>query len=263
MRFAARFDFQLDPATRAALTAMADQVRVVAPERIAQELRKILVHSRRATGMKLAFDTGLLAAVLPDLGPLRGCPQEARDEDVWEHTLRVLDFLSEPSFPLALAALLHDVGKPRNVAEHAAVGGQITDQIARDLRLSNAERERAVWLVAHHHDLRAAESLRRSRLKMILAEPGCAELIALDRAHAAAIGGPARHVEFCAFYLREQPDGPINPPPLVTGNDLAGLGLKPGPRFKTLLDEIREAQLEGEIHNRDEALAWLGRVLPS
>src|SRR5262249_52354055 len=116
VRFAARFGLEIEPRTRAALLAMADEVRVVAAERIAQELRRLLVHGSRALGMQLALETGLVAAILPDLLPMRGLFQGKPvqpDGDLWDHTMLVLENLPEgPTFPLAFAALYHDVGKP-------------------------------------------------------------------------------------------------------------------------------------------------------
>jgi poly(A) polymerase len=238
VRFASRFDLEIEPETLGALRAMAPQVVVVSPERIAQELRRMLVHRDRAPAMRMAMDYGLLAAVLP---PTSGLPAEA-----WERTLRVLDALPErPDFPLAFAALLH------------GLDGRTADALARGLRLSNADRERTAWLVTHHRDLVDAPNLGDARLKRMLAKPGIDELLAVHRAVATASTGDVRHVDYCEDYLRTEPSGPIDPPPLLTGDDLVRHGLKPGARFATLLDQVRDAQLDGRIGTRDEALAWI------
>ena len=273
-RFAARFGLAIEPATRAAIAAMADQVRVVAAERIAQELRKMLVHASRARGMDLAFDLGLVAAILPDAARMKGLAQDkpARPgDDLWDHSLAVLDLLpADPSFPLAFAALLHDVGKPPTRAlrdgrvtfyNHEQAGARIADGIARDLKLANAERERAVWLVDFHQYLGEARSLREAKLKRVLAMPGIEELLALHRADALASTGDASQVDYCEAYLREEPAGPISPPPLLNGHDLAKHGLKPGPQFRTLLDLVYDAQLEGIVRNKKDALEWVDRKL--
>lgn len=101
--------------------------------------------------------------------------------------------------------------------------------------------------------------MRESKLKKILAEPGIQELLDLHRADAMATTGKAEQIDYCEYYLREQPAGPINPPPLLTGHDLARHGLKSGPQFKVILDRIREAQLDGMVHNKREALEWVDR----
>src|SRR5205823_2304927 len=142
----------------------------------------------------------------------------------------VLDCLPpDPSFPLALAALLHDVGKPGTKGlldgrttfyNHEYVGRRIAERIAQELKLSNAERARIAWLVESHMILDEPTKLREAKLKRILTMPGIEELLALHRADALATDGNASHVDYCEWYLREQPAGPINPPPLVTGHDL-------------------------------------------
>ena len=274
VRFAARFGMTIDPGTRASLEAMAGQVRVVSVERIAQELRKMLVHPSRSRAMALAMDVGLIAAILPPLvrarGLFQGKPVQPQG-DLWDHILLVLDLLpADPSFPLAFAALLHDVGKPdtkglRNgrttFHNHEQRGRAIADRLCRDLKLANHERERVAWLVEYHQYLGEATKLRESKLKRILAEPGIEDLLALHRADALASTGDASHVDYCEAYLREQPAGPINPPPLLNGHDLARHGLKSGPQTKLHLEMVREAQLDRIIHSKKEALDWLDRQL--
>ncbi len=200
----------------------------------------MLVHESRAHAMNLAFDVGLVAAVLSPLTELKGMREgapAANGLDLWDHAMRVLERLdSNPSFTLAFAALLHDVGKPASLApgqggcavpDHAQTGAGIADRLCRALKLSNAERERITWLVAHHRDLVDARKLRDSTLKEILVEPGIEELLELHRALATASGGDADHVDYCRYYLEVQPAGPINPPPLITGDDLVRHGLAP------------------------------------
>jgi poly(A) polymerase len=266
VRFAARFGFGLEPATRAAVEAMADQVNVVAAERIAQELRKMLEHHSRAKAMELMMESGLMAAVLPPVAAMKGLVESTPvipEGGLWDHVLLVLSLLPEgSSFPLAMAALLHDVGKTamnrsHEVKYHEQIGREIADELCRHLKLANAERERITWLVESHRSLRDPERLRESQLKRLLASPGIIELLALHRADALASTGDASHVDYCEHYLMTEPNGPVDPPPLVSGRDLAQHGLKPGPQFKKILDEVREAQLERVINTRDEALAWI------
>jgi poly(A) polymerase len=274
VRFTARFSMTIEDQTFAALLAMADQVRVVAAERIAQELRRMLVHSTRAKAMDLAFETGLVAAIFPPLVPMKGLLQGKPvqpEGDLWDHTMLVLEELpAEPSFTLAFGALLHDVGKPATKAlidgrvtfhNHEQVGARIADLLCRDLKLSNAERERVMWLVEYHQYLGDAKKMREAKLKRILASPGIDELLALHRADALASSGDTSQVDYCEWYLHEQPAGPIDPPPLLTGHDLTRHGLTPGPGFKPLLDQVRELQLERVVNSKREALAWVDQHL--
>jgi poly(A) polymerase len=95
----------------------------------------------------------------------------------------------------------------------------------------------------------------------MLAHPGIEELLALHRADALASFGECHQIEYCEYYLRVQPMGPINPPPLVTGHDLVRHGLSPGTHFATILEQIREAQLDRVVNSKREALEWLDRKL--
>jgi poly(A) polymerase len=260
VRFAARFGFTIEPATRAALVAMAEQVHIVAVERIAQELRRMLTHRNRARGIDLALETGLVAAILPELLSLKGFPfPDAGHVDLWDHTLAVLDRLPEtPDFPLALAALLHEAGRPiAGEVEHEAQGARIAEELARDLKLSNTERERVVWLVRNQRALLDPRSMPVARRKRLLSSEGIDELLALHSAEGLATRADDTHVSWCEWYRRERPDGPLDPSPIITGNDLIARGLKPGPEFKHLLERLRDAQLEGRIHDTAEALALL------
>jgi poly(A) polymerase len=129
------------------------------------------------------------------------------------------------------------------------------------LKLANHERERVTWLVEYHQYLGEATKLRESKLKRILAEPGIEELLALHRADALASTGDASHVDYCEQYIRDQPAGPLNPPPLVNGHDLARHGLQSGPQTKKHLELVREAQLDRLVNSKKEALEWLDRQL--
>ncbi len=270
VRFAARFNLEIEPNTLQSLRAMAGEVVVVSPERIAQELRRMLVHENRAQAMNTALEVGLVAAILPPLVDMRGLFQGKPvqpEGDLWDHTMLVLRLLPvKPSFTLAFAALVHDVGKPFTRAHHHGrtsfhshdqVGSGIADRLCRNLRLSNVERERITWLVAFHQYLGEAKKLREAKLKRMLAQPGIDELLALHRADALASTGDTEHVDYCAYYIENQPAGPINPPPLLTGHDLVRHGLEPGARFAVILETIREAQLEGKVQSKREALDWV------
>jgi poly(A) polymerase len=274
-RMATRFGLTIEPATAAAIRAMADQLPVVSAERIADELRKLLVDPRRARGVALLDELGLAAVVLPELLPMKGLPQGppgAPTGDLWQHVLRVLDCLGpEVSFPLAFAALLHDVGKPRTVGRtpdrytfyyHEHVGRRLASEICRRLKLSNEERERVEWLVEKHQYLCDARQMRVSKLKPTLAHPGIGELLRLHRADAVASGRGTDHVDYCEEKLREWTEsGELNPQPVLTGDDLTAQGLTPGPQYKVLLDAVREAQLEGTVRTRDEALELVKKLL--
>jgi poly(A) polymerase len=273
VRIATRFELAIDPTTAAAIQAMAGQITVVSAERIAEELRKLLVDPHRSRGIKLLDELGLAAAVLPELLEMKGVPQgtpSAPTGDLWDHVLRVLDLLGPaPSFPLAFAALLHDVGKRRTLGRgpdrytfhyHEHVGRRMAADIGRRLKLANEERERIEWLVERHQFLCDAPHMRTSKLKMTLVHAGIRELLALHRADALASAKSTDHVDYCERLLAEWTEADLNPPPLITGHDLTRRGMKPGPQFKRLLDAVREAQLEGTLKTPQEALELVDRL---
>jgi poly(A) polymerase len=234
VRLATRFELTIEPATETAIKAHAAQINVVSAERIAEELRQLLVHPRRSEGVRLLSRVGLVEPLLPELMPL--------EEVSWERLLSVLDFLgSEPAFPLALAGLLHRVGTS-------------ADEICLRFRLSNSDRERTVWLVDRYRSLDEIRTMRTCRVKQLLIEPGIHELLALYRAVALAEGRGIDPVEYCQKLLRDWTQQDLNPAPFITGQDLIDLGLKPGPRFKEILDAVRDAQLDGVIHSKEEAM---------
>jgi poly(A) polymerase len=274
VRFATQFELTLDSSTEVAVRAMAGQISVVSAERIAEELRRLLVDLHRRRGMELFMDLGLAEAIIPELLEMKGVlqgPPDAPTGDLWDHVLRVLDLLGPaPSFSLAMGALLHDIGKRRTMGRtpdrytfyyHEHVGRSLANKICLRLKLSNAERERIEWLVEKHQFLCDARQMRQSKLKMILVHPGIRELLSLHRADARASGRSEDHVDFCEQKLREWSIQDLDPPPLITGDDLVRHGLEPGPHFKTLLDAVREAQLEGTITTPEEGMALVFRLL--
>jgi poly(A) polymerase len=153
------------------------------------------------------------------------------------------------SFPLAFAAVMHPAGAPA------------TERAALRLRLSNAEASRACWLVDNQGALLDAPAMRPSKLKPLLVHPGIGELLALHRAIALANGESLAAAEFCDRILRGATPEELNPAPLVTGGVLIAMGLPPGPLFKRLLDAIREAQLDGRIRTKEEALELIRDLL--
>jgi poly(A) polymerase len=275
VRFATVFELTLDPATESAIHAAATDIRQISAERVAEELRRLLISPHRASGVRLLMDTGLAAAILPELLEMKGLPQgfpDAPTSDLWDHVIRVLDLLGpDVSFPLALAALLHDVGKRRTVGRtperytfygHEHVSRRMAADICQRLKLSTAERERVEWLVEKHQFLCDAPRMRLSTLKTILAHEGIRELLALHRADALATGRPTDHVAHCEHLLAEWSQTDLNPSPLIGGHDLAReFGLTPGPIFKQLLDSVRVAQLDGTIHSSSEALDLVKELL--
>jgi poly(A) polymerase len=250
VRIAARFDFELDGATADAVRQMAREILVVSHERIADELKKMLVHPRRARAAGLARELDLLTVILPEMAPVCATAGLPGSKDRWQVTCEMLYRFEIPRFELSLAALLHEIA--RDGTADAAAG--LAERICRRLKLSNQESHDVSWLVGHRDALHGMQTIRKFRLKRLLAEPLIHELLALESANAHATNESLAEVDFCQNYLRTTPMEEINPPPLITGDDLKALGIEPGPQFKEILEKVRDGQLDGVISTRDEAL---------
>lgn len=253
VRFAAAFEFLLDPDTRDALEAMASQVTVVSVERIALELRLMLVHRSRVQAMIQLRDTRLLEVVLPELAvadrPAATTATGRPADEAWLETLEVLTVLVEPTFPLAFGGLLH-----------AFVDPAATSAICRRLKLSNHETQSTRWLVANQHALVDARHAPWPKLQRLLTTRGIEELVALHDAIATATGKHTLDVEHCRELLKLPPDE-LDPPPLISGDDLIAHGVPRGKLYQRLLTDVRDAQLEKKIGSKREALELVDRLL--
>ena len=205
------------------------------------------VDPHRMRAMRLAREVGLLVQILPELAPILEASADDDASDEWQQTLRMLQLLQDPNFELAAAVLLHRLGEK--------VGG-----VCKRLRFSNHETDHIEWLVVHQHDLVEAPQLSQAKLKRLLSHPLVENLLALFRVETLATNSDLNSVVYCEEYLRNTPTEVIDPPVLVTGDDLAALGMQPGPLFKELLDAVRDAQLNGEIETRDEAIELVKRL---
>jgi tRNA nucleotidyltransferase/poly(A) polymerase len=234
IRFAAVFGFTIDEETTAAIREMAGQITVVSPERIAMEMRRVLTEPGRVQGVRLLIDLELAAAVLPEIVP-KDEPSRGR----LEQSLNVLGRLREPEFSLALAALL---------AEH---GPAAVSEVGLRWKLSNKETDEATWLVANHNALVGAPGAKWSKIQPLLVNCWAAALVDL---HEASSTCTTEEINWCRERLA-WPREKLNPPPLTTGNDLQAAGLRPGPAFAHILQAIRDAQLDGEIQTKEEAIA--------
>ncbi len=252
-RLATVFGFQIDPATRAAIQAQAPTITVVSGERIAAEMRRILVDPHRAQGIELLRDLQLLAVLMPECA-VSGEGVAAGRAERWSTMLRILASLREPTFRVALAALLWGLD------EQAAEQSSLVEAIGGRWRLSNEERRGTGWLLAHQALVRRASTLTWPQLQRILIADLRDELLTLADAIAREVDGHVRDIDYCRARLR-MPVHLLNPPLLITGDDLRTAGYRPGPRFRDVLSRVRDAQLDGQIHNRAEALALAQRLL--
>jgi poly(A) polymerase len=275
VRFAARFGYKIEDETFAAIEGLATEIKQVSRERVRDELLKMLTEGHARSAFELLDTTGLLECILPEITRMKGVeqpPQFHPEGDVWIHTLMLLEQLPPGVSPtLALGALLHDVGKPATfrVAPdrirfdgHVEVGEKVAADILHRLRLSNEETAQVLALVANHMRFADVMKMKDSTLKRFFRLPKFEEHVELHRIDCTASHGKLDLYEFTQRKLQETPPQEIRPEPLVRGNDLITAGYEPGPRFKEILEAVEDAQLEGRLRSRDEAMQFVTREFP-
>jgi len=275
VRFAARFDYTIHPATMSAIQKLAPQIHQVSCERVREELTKMLTEGRARRAFELLDTTGLLPEVLPEIAAMKGLqqpPQFHPEGDVFVHTLLLLEKLPlNGSKTLAWGALLHDVGKPPTfrVAPdrirfdgHVDVGVKMAAEICRRLRFSNHETDRILALVDNHMRFKDVQRMKQSTLKKFLRLPAFDEHLELHRLDCLSSHGQLDSYDYSREQLRSMPPEAIRPTPLITGRDLIEAGYEPGPRFKEVLTAVEDAQLEGRLASREAAMEFVLRDFP-
>lgn len=272
VRFAARFDFQIEAPTRAAMEELAPTIQYISAERQRDELTAMLAGNAPARALSLLDQTGLLEWLLPEVSAMKGVEQGKEyhpEGDVYAHTLRVLENLQPRTAVNAWAALLHDVGKPstfqRDPAsgkitfyEHQAVGARIACQILERFRFSGDETEAICAIVERHMQFMHVRQMRESTLRRFIGSQTIESDLAVHRADCLASHGVLDHWQFVRDKMGEFANRrePIIPKPLLSGDDLIALGYAPGPLMGRILRQAQELQLEGELRTKEEALYW-------
>lgn len=272
VRFAARLAFMIEPKTLGAIIQNADKIKRIAPERIRDELNRILTEGAARRGFELLHETGLLEQILPEVKRLQGVeqpPEYHPEGDVWTHTLLMLEGLPKGvCVTLAIGVLLHDIGKPDTFERgsdrirfhgHVERGLKIGEQICRRLRYSNAETEQILSLIGNHMKFMHLSEMRPGKLKRFLRQPGFDEQLELHRLDCASSHGKLDNYDFARETLEGLSEEELRPAPLITGTDLIAAGFEPGPRFTEILAAVEEGQLDGTLTARDEALAFVQR----
>jgi poly(A) polymerase len=275
VRFAARFEYQLDPKTLHAIQRLAKQIEQVSRERVRDELTKMLTEGHAKRAFELLDKSRLLVQVLPEISRMKGVeqpPQFHPEGDVFVHTLLLLEKLpANCSHTLAWGALLHDVGKsptfrvaPDRIRfdGHVEVGVKMAEEICNRLRFSGDETKQILALVDNHMRFADVQRMNPSTLKKFLRLPQFDEHLGLHRLDCLSSHGQLGSYEYVQEKLRTMPPAEIRPKPLITGDDLIEAGYEPGPRFKEILDAVEDAQLEGRLVSREEAMEFVASEFP-
>ncbi len=264
IRFAARLGYAIAPDTYEAICKMAPLATKTSMERIRDELLKMLTEDQARRAFELLDKTGLLAPLLPEVAQMKGVaqpPQYHPEGDVFTHTLLMLNKMKSPSRVLALAVLLHDVGKPRTQTfedrirfnHHDKVGARMADAICRRLHIANNARTSIVWLVANHMRLAMAQRMRESKRKRLVRKPDFPNLLDLCRLDCQASHLDETLVDWVESYARNLNPEEVRPPRLLNGHDLIAMGFSPNPLFSEILCALEDAQLEGTVKTMEDA----------
>jgi tRNA nucleotidyltransferase/poly(A) polymerase len=275
VRFAARFGYTIDPDTLAAIRKHASEIPFVSAERIRDELTKLLTEGAARRGFDLLAESGLLRELLPEISVMQGVkqpPEYHPEGDVWIHTRMMLDGLPSGASPtLAWGVLLHDVGKPptfRPASEtgdrirfdgHVDVGVRMTEAICRRLRFANEETEQVKALVANHMKFKDVTQMRKSTLKRFVRQPRFSEHLELHRLDCSASHGRLDAYQAVQDFLATTPPEQVRPARLISGDDLVGMGFRPGPPFQKILTAVEDAQLDGALQTKEQAIAFVRR----
>lgn len=269
IRFASSLGFEIEDATWQAIKKKAPLINQVSPERIRDEIVKMLTRPGASRGLELLSSSGLGKEILPEIEAMKGVEQQPDyhpEGDVFIHTRLLLEKLNNPTPTLALGALFHDVGKPPSFAvrngkitfyEHEFVGARMTEDIMRRLKFSNDEINSVKECVVNHMKFGNVQQMRSGKLKQFVSRPNFLTELELHRIDCLSSHGKLDNYEFLKQKLKEYEKEELRPKPLVNGHDLIALGLEAGPEMKPLLEEIYVLQLEGAFKNKDEALAWV------
>ena len=290
IQFAARFEFSLTDDT-------ADLCRRIPlddlpAERIWGEFEKLLLQAERPSiGLALALDLGIIDALLQELKPLVGCPQEPEwhpEGDVWTHTLMVVDKaralnadLPRPQLiTVMLGAVCHDLGKPSTTAvidgrirslNHEEEGVAPTRRVLDRLNIHTIDgfdvRSQVVGLTAHHLKpgmLHKAPQVGDGAFRRLAQKVDLELLARLARADCLGRTGDFDCSAMDWFLERARALGVEHQPPapLLLGRHLLELGLTPGPRVGEILKQVYEKQLDGQVTTVDEAIAEARTRLP-
>jgi poly(A) polymerase len=271
VRFATVLGFQIDAATWDAVRASAASITEISAERIREELVRIFLSPNRVRGWDLLDASGLMKVILPGLEAMKGCeqpPQFHPEGDVFKHTRIMLEMLpAEVSLPLVFSVLFHDIGKPPTAMVdeegrirfngHDRIGAEMTEAIMERLRFSRAEIDATVEAVRQHMVFKDVPNMRVAKLKRFMARPTFNDELELHRVDCASSHAMMDNYEFLLEKKEEFANEPIIPPPLVSGDDLIAVGLRPGPKFGEILEAVETRQLEGALRTRAEALDWV------
>jgi poly(A) polymerase len=269
VRFAARFDLQIEPATADAIRVAAPKLKGISPERIGEELRLIFTAPTRGLGWKLLWRFKLAEEIFRFLPMGEADHGKIADHSAIDATRSVFLNLAPNQkipFGLALAGATLDVrlGSSRDPGQiHLLLSkteiAKSTRAMRQALRISNEELDEMAGTLAGIAPLLAETPPTLAMKRRFLAQP-TANLSRLLMQSLMTVGIERERIAALLPELEELVKEEVAPPPFLTGDDLTGAGFSPGPIFRRILERVYDAQLEGRIADRSQALELAHKI---
>lgn len=272
VRFVSQLGFELEPKTERAITKLAGSIKFVSKERIRDELVKILASDKPAEGIRLLHDTKLLQYILPELEEGLGVAQSRHHiYQVYEHNVLTLKNCPSTKWQVRLAALLHDVAKPKTrkiineiatFYNHEHLGAKMTRRIMERLKFSNNDTEMVVNLVKNHMFYYQVNEVTAASVRRLIVKVGrenLQDLIHLRMADRVGSGTPKAlpyKLQHLQYMMEKVQNDPISAKMLkISGDDLLNdLKMEPSPKMGAVLDVLLAEVLEDPEHNTKEYL---------
>lgn len=284
VRFRNAFDFQYHPETYQSIKKHVNLIKSISPNRIADELNKMIMSKNPARAFEELFEIGALQIIIPELCNLKGLAQPLmyhQEGDVWDHSMKALSSLTDedadpdplpaeaPSLALKWATILHDIGKYETFAQdherirynhHAEAGSEIAKKILTRLNFPNKIIDRVYWLIRHHMMIVPLVEMPDGRRRHWFLEPGFEELLELNRADSVGtlpfdIG---LYEKLKLLYRHEIAKLKLMPKNLLSGEEIMKIcNLPEGQKVGEIVKELRDLQLSHELKTKAEAKKYL------
>jgi len=272
VRFASRMGWNIESRTRKALQEFGQDIVVVSPERIGEELTKILTDKRAHVGFGMLKEFGFWTYIMPQISELKECAQDPKwhpEGDVFVHTQLMLKNAGQnlrDNAVLAWAIVMHDIGKPATYAigpkgnitahGHAEKGARMAEELLPKLRFDTKTIQKVVWIVENHMKLFDFKNMKQASRMKLIANENFDNLLELHRLDCLSSNGDLSSYEFIKHIQSSTPISQIKPERLIDGKDVMAMGVKPGKMVGKILEEIADQQREGKVTTKEQAVRF-------
>lgn len=288
VRFKNNYGMQYHPATYQAIKENVKLVANISPERVRDELTKMIMGKNASQAFEELFEIGALEILIPELCKLKGLAQPLQyhnEGDVWDHSKYSLDALTNeelgedplpetpPSVALTWAIFMHDIGKYETYSDneerirynrHSEVGADIAKTILKRLKFSKQDIDRVHWLIEHHMMVVPLLEMPKDRLHHWFLQPGFEELLEVYRCDSMGIKplDLSAYHEIKKMYRNEIAKLKLMPKQIISGKEIMKiLNIKAGQKVGEVIADIRNKQLDGTLKTSKDAKEYLKKFL--